>query len=46
MNHHEITNLLGAFLDGELNEDQSKSVEDHLRGCSDCQKELESLRRP
>ncbi|MFC2157677.1 anti-sigma factor family protein, partial [Acidobacteriota bacterium] len=45
MNHDEILNLLGALLDGELNEDQSKLIEDHLKDCSACQKELESLKK-
>ncbi|MBI4678337.1 MAG: zf-HC2 domain-containing protein [Elusimicrobia bacterium] len=39
-----VVELLSAFLDGELSPEQSRSVEAHLSGCSDCRSRLEDLR--
>ncbi|MCA1743410.1 MAG: zf-HC2 domain-containing protein, partial [Desulfovibrionales bacterium] len=36
---------LGAYLDGELNEFESKGVGAHVADCSACCKKLEELRR-
>jgi anti-sigma factor RsiW len=42
----EHVNLwLGAYLDGELNGEKQRMVEEHLAHCQFCQSELEELRR-
>jgi predicted anti-sigma-YlaC factor YlaD len=38
-----VTEWLGAYLDGELHGWRLQQVETHLKGCNDCQAELESL---
>lgn len=37
--------ILGAYLDGELPQDQRAAVESHVRECGDCAASLEQLRR-
>lgn len=37
--------LLSGYLDGELSDVQKKQVEEHLKKCTRCQKELEELRQ-
>jgi anti-sigma factor RsiW len=39
-----VTDLLGAYLDGELRGQRRNQVEDHLTRCAACRKELEQLR--
>ncbi len=39
-----VTDLLGAFVDGELHGLRLRQVEDHLTHCAACRKELEELR--
>jgi len=39
-----ITDLLGAYLDGELHGLRLRQVEDHLKKCAACRKELAELR--
>lgn len=43
MKHENIIELLGAWLDGELPEDQAAAVEAELAECVACQEELEGL---
>jgi predicted anti-sigma-YlaC factor YlaD len=43
MNGH-VTEWLGAYVDGELSGIRLRRVESHLRQCSACQREVESLR--
>jgi hypothetical protein len=44
MNAH-ITDWLGAYYDGELSGRRKQQVEEHLRGCRECQDRLEELRK-
>jgi anti-sigma factor RsiW len=37
-------NLIGAYVDGELNADLALLLEDHLEGCADCRFELRAHR--
>ena len=39
-----VTDLLGAYLDGELHSLRLRQVEDHLAKCAACRKELAELR--
>ncbi|NTU76001.1 MAG: hypothetical protein HGA86_07760 [Anaerolineaceae bacterium] len=41
----QISNLLGAYLDGELDERSQVKVQAHLETCADCQAELNELRQ-
>lgn len=44
-NHlHLDTELLSAYIDGEVTPDEASRVEEHLPSCSRCAEELESLR--
>jgi len=40
-----IKELLSAFLDGELTEEESSAVRAHLERCPDCRKEIEAFRK-
>lgn len=42
---HATTDLLSAYLDGELAAAEGARVEHHLDGCPSCRAELDSLRR-
>lgn len=44
-NHTEWTDLLSAYLDGELDPVSSRRLEQHLGQCADCRAVLEDLRR-
>jgi anti-sigma factor RsiW len=37
-------NLIAAYVDGELDEDLTQRVEDHLKGCAPCRAELQAHR--
>jgi len=37
--------LISAYLDGQLDERDRKQIEEHLRSCSVCREELESLKK-
>ncbi len=39
-----VNGLLGRYLDGELEPTTAAQVEEHLKACPDCRKELEALR--
>lgn len=41
----QVQELLSAYCDGELAEDQRSDVSDHLLGCSDCARELAGFER-
>jgi len=45
MNHQKIKELISSYHDGELNQEQKKSVEEHLEDCPECRKELEEMRK-
>ena len=42
--HQETRDLLGPFVMGDLPTDEERTVEEHLRGCSSCRREADSLR--
>ena len=44
MKHKEIKNLLGAYVDGELQDLIKKEIEEHLKICPECIEEIEFLR--
>ena len=41
MDHREITSKLYELYDGELPEDEARSVREHLSGCGECRAEVE-----
>lgn len=45
MDHPWYRDSLSAWLDGELTPDESWWVEEHLKECTDCRKEVDELRR-
>ncbi|HVE13141.1 MAG TPA: zf-HC2 domain-containing protein [Elusimicrobiota bacterium] len=45
MNEREASDLLSAYLDGELTAAERSSMDGHLRLCGECRAELESLSR-
>jgi predicted anti-sigma-YlaC factor YlaD len=45
MEHEKIKELISCYLDGELSEEDKKTIENHIRDCRDCQKELEDMAR-
>jgi mycothiol system anti-sigma-R factor len=44
MNHDEVSRLMGAYLDGELDLTTCVKLEEHLAGCEACQREMEGER--
>jgi hypothetical protein len=44
MNAHP-TQWFGAYLDGELDNEHSQRIQQHLKSCKDCQAEIEQLSR-
>lgn len=44
INYHQCINNLSAYIDGEMQENEAKAVEKHLRECSSCSKEFELLK--
>lgn len=45
LEHERVEELLSAFIDGELSIEEATLVEKHLRQCSACAQELETLRQ-
>ena len=45
MRHVKIQKLLGAYLDKELNQERMKIIDNHLKACLKCQKELSYLKK-
>ena len=43
--HQEIKELISSYIDGEVNEEQKRMVESHLKECPECQKEFEEMRK-
>ncbi len=43
MDHQKIKELISPYSEGELNEEEKKQVERHLKECSECQKEFEEM---
>ena len=44
MNCKELETLLHPYLDGELDADQRRGVEEHLKGCPSCTRQLATFR--
>ena len=42
MNHDEVTRLLGAYLDGELDLTTCVELEEHIAGCEACRQKMEA----
>ena len=45
MDHEIVKTLLGAYVDGELTEDQRRGIEAHLRDCADCRNQYGEIIR-
>jgi anti-sigma factor RsiW len=45
MSHKHYKNQLPFFLYDELTEEEKRDLENHLKGCGECQGELEQLRK-
>lgn len=43
MDHQKIKELISSYHDGELDEEQKKTVEEHLAQCPECKKEFEEM---
>lgn len=43
MNHKEIRDLIGAYVDGELHGEERKAVEEHIKTCAECSREVEYI---
>lgn len=44
MTCHDWKDMMMGYLDNELDEEQKKAFEEHLKGCPECRKELESFK--
>ena len=45
MEHERIKKLLIPYSDGELGKEQRKTVEEHIKKCSECRAELEEMKK-
>lgn len=45
MDHNKIKESISSLIDNELDEQQKKIVEEHLRSCPECQKEFHALKK-
>lgn len=43
MDHNKIKELISSYFDGELNEEQKKLINEHIRQCPECRKEFEEM---
>jgi predicted anti-sigma-YlaC factor YlaD len=43
MDHQKIKELISSYHDNFLNEDQKKTVEEHVEHCEECRRELEEM---
>ncbi len=44
IDHEQIKTLISAYIDGELNQEEQKILEEHLKTCDSCQKDLQVLK--
>ena len=42
--HSKLRTLLSSYMDGQVNDAESRRVEGHLASCDECQRDLETLR--
>ena len=45
MTHEKIKEMLGAYFDGQLRDSDKVQIEQHLKTCQECQKELADLEK-
>ncbi|MEL7647442.1 MAG: DUF4349 domain-containing protein [Sedimentibacter sp.] len=45
MNCNDIRDMLSLYIDDELDEEERLLVEEHLRGCEDCRRELDEYKK-
>lgn len=45
MEHQKIKELISSYYDGELDGEQKKIVEEHLKECSECREEFEGMNK-
>jgi predicted anti-sigma-YlaC factor YlaD len=45
MDHEKIRELISPYLDGELDDQTRKTVEEHLASCRECRKECEEMEK-
>jgi len=45
VDHEAVKMLLSDYLDGMLDEDERRQVDEHLEACPSCRKELDDLRK-
>jgi predicted anti-sigma-YlaC factor YlaD len=45
MDHEKMKELISSYLDAELDDEEKKIVEEHLRSCPQCKKEFHELER-
>ncbi|MFQ6082807.1 MAG: anti-sigma factor family protein [Candidatus Aminicenantia bacterium] len=45
MRHEKIKELISLYIEGELDNEERKIVKQHLRECSDCEREFEELNK-
>lgn len=43
MGHQKIKELISFYYDGELNEEQRRTLEKHLEECAECRREFEEM---
>jgi len=44
MDHQKIRELISSYHDQELNEEQKRQIEEHIRLCDSCRRELEEMK--
>ncbi len=44
LNHHNTSQLLSAYLDGELSSPEAQAVQEHLLDCAPCRGAYEDVR--
>jgi predicted anti-sigma-YlaC factor YlaD len=45
MEHEELRELISSYFDGELDANQKRLLEEHLKECPECRKEFEEMAR-
>ena len=45
MDHQKIKELISSYIDGELDKEKIKLIEEHLSECSECQKEIDEMEK-
>ena len=45
MDHQKIRELISSYHDQELNEEQKRQIEEHIRHCDFCRRELEEMKK-